>query len=199
MVNKGRLAKLAVSLGIKGIICVICLSSVAFALVTYTSTVTTNPTVQLTQGATTDTWSIYVNEVNQVRYLPGGFSPSTLDTQDPATYAVKVVTDANKVCAVKVELPTAMDPAKFSRFDITICSSSDGVSWGSETLYAASTGATTKAAVDGLTPGDVGYIHQVISTTKYYEVKVTYSYDLVDNDAQIPMTFKFTPLPQNGF
>ncbi len=59
--------------------------------------------------------------------------------------------------------------------------------------YASSTGGTTKASIDGLTPGDAAYVHQAVSTTKYYEIQVTYSYDKVDDKTQIPVTFQFTP------
>jgi hypothetical protein len=204
MINKGKLLKLFASLGIKGILCLICLliclASVSFALVTYTSTVAITPTVQLSVGTTTASWTIYVNEVNQVQYMPGGASETTLNTGDTSTYAFKVVTDANKVCAVKVELTTAMDPSKFSNFDITVLSNSTaGGSWGAETLYTGSTGTSTTLSIDGLTQGAAAYIHQGISTTKYYEIQVTYSYDKVDDTTPITATFQFTPFPQNGF
>jgi hypothetical protein len=45
--------------------------------------------------------------------MPGGASATTLNTGDTSTYAFEVVTDANKVCAVEVELTTAMDPPNF--------------------------------------------------------------------------------------
>jgi len=195
---KRRLLKIIVSLGVKGVLCLICLSSVCFALVTYTSSVTISPMVQLGVGTATASWDIYVNEVNQTRYMPGGFSEPTLNTGDINTYGFKVTTDANKVCAVKVTINTQMDNAKFSNFNITILSSTGGA-WGAETLYSASTGGTTKTSIDGLTQGDAAYIHQAVSTTKYYEILVTYSYDLVSDNTQIPVTFQFTPLPQAGF
>jgi predicted peptidase len=130
--------------------------------------------------------------------MPGGFSEPTLSTGDTGTYAFKVVTDANKVCAVKVELTSAMNASKFSNFDITVQSWTGGA-WGAETLYAASTGGTTKASINGLTLGDAAYIHQDISLTKYYEIQVTYSYDKVNETSQIPVTFQFTPLPLDVF
>ncbi len=198
MAKQSRFFKLFVSLGIKGIVCILCLASVGVALVTYTAQITATPTLQLAQGATTATWTLYVNEVDQVRYMPGGFTEATLDTGDSATYCFRVVTDAQKVCAVKVELTAAMDSEKFSKFDITVRSSTGGA-WGAETLYAASTGAGTKAAIDGLTLGDAGYVHQAVSSTVYYEVKVTYSYDLVDDQTPIPITLRLTPLPQDSF
>jgi hypothetical protein len=201
MVKKSKLLKLIVSLGIKGVICIVCLASVGFALVTYDGTVTTTPTQQLTVGTIDSAWKIYVNEVNQVRYVPGDpdqFTLPTLNTADTGTYSFKVVTDANKVCAIKVGLTTAMDITKFSKFDITVSSSSGGA-WGAETLYAASTTGTTKAAVNGLVQDDVAYIHQTTSATKYYEIKVTYSYDLVDDNTAIPVHLQLVPLPQNDF
>lgn len=198
MANKRKIFKLFVSLGVKGLLCIVCLAAVGFALVTYTNSVTISPKIQLSIGETTASWNIYVNEVDQVRYMPGGSSQPTLNTADSSTYSFKVTTDAYKVCAVKVELTTAMDVSLFSKFQITVLSST-GDAWGAETLYAASTGATTKAYVDGLTPGDAAYIHQDISTVSYYIIQVTYSYDLVSQDTQIPITFQFTPLPQDGF
>lgn len=198
MVKKSKLFKLFVLLGFKGILCIICLASVGAALVTYTSSITATPTLQLTQGATTATWTLYINEVNQVRYLPGGFTEPTLNTADTTTYCFKVVTDTHKVCAVNVELTAAVDAAKFSRFDITVLSSTGG-SWGAETLYSGATGTGTKTAIDGLTPGDAGYVHQASSSTVYYLIKVTYSYDLVDYNDAIPITVRLTPLPQDDF
>ena len=91
-----------------------------------------------------------------------------------------------------------MDPLKFSKFDITV-SSSTGGAWGTGTLYAASTGGTTKDAVDELIQGDAAYVHQTNSDTKYYEIKVTYSYNLVDDNNPIPVVLKLTPLPQDSF
>jgi hypothetical protein len=198
MVNKRKLFKMLCSLGIKGILCLICLGAVGFALVTYTNTVTISPTIQLSVGQTTASWTIYVNEVDQVRYMPGDFSQPTLSTADSTTYSFKVTTDAYKVCAVKVELTTAMDPDLFSTFQITVLSSTGGA-WGTQTLYSAPTGGTTKDYVDGLTPGDAAYIHQGLSTVNYYLIEVTYSYDLASQNTQIPVTFQYTPLPQDGF
>ncbi len=198
MVTRRKLVKLFVSLGVKGIVCIVCLAAIGYALVTYSNSVTISPTIQLSIGETTASWTIYVNEVDQVRYMPGGFTQPTLNTADSTTYSFKVTTDAHKVCAIKVELVTAMDPAKFSKFQITVLSST-GDTWGAETLYSAATGATTKNYVDGLVQGDAAYIHQDLSTVSYYLVQVTYSYDLVSQSTQIPITFQFTPLPQDGF
>jgi hypothetical protein len=198
MANKRKLYKLFMSLGVKGALCLICLVAVGFSLVTYTSSVVISPMEQLSVGERNASWNIYVNEVNQTRYMPGGFSEPTLNPSDTSTYAFRVVTDSNKVCAVEVQLSSAMNASEFSNFEITVLSSTGG-SWGQEPLYAASTGTTAKAYIDGLVQGSTAYIHQDVSTVKYYLVQVTYSYDLVNQTSQIPMTFQFTPLPQDGF
>jgi hypothetical protein len=198
MMNKRKFLKLFVSIGVKGALCLICLAAVGFALFTYTGSVVVTPVQQLSVGAASASWSIYVNEVNQVRYMPGGFSEPTLNPSDTSTYAFKVVTDSQKVCAVEVQLSSNVNAGEFSNFTITVLSSTAG-SWGQEPLYAAATGATTKAYINGLVQGDAAYIHQDLSTTKYYLIQVTYSYNLVNATSQIPVTFEFTPLPLNGF
>jgi len=198
MVSGRKIRAILLALGLKGILCLTCLSVLTFALVTYSETATITPTQQLTVGATTASWTIYVNEVDQVKYLPGGPSESTLNTSDTSTYAFKVVTDSTKVCAVKIELTAAADDEKFSKFEITVRSSTGGA-WSDETLYEASTGATTAANINGLLAGQAAYIHQITSTTKYYEIKVTYSYDMVDSTTELPITFQYTPLPQDNF
>jgi hypothetical protein len=189
--------KLKTILGVKGFLCLVSMTMIAFALVAYTAIVTINPTQQFTIGATTDTWTVYVNEVNQVRYLPGASSQPTFDSGNSNTYAFSVVTDAYKVCAVKIELSSAMNSSKFSNFDITV-DYWDGDSWETATLYNAATGSTTVTEIDGLTTTS-GYIHQTVSTTTYYLVKVTYSYDLGDDTNQVTATFQYTPFPQDSF
>lgn len=201
MPNRKKLLKILIGIGAKGVLCIICLAAVGFSLVTYTSTATISPVVQLTTGQTTASWNIYVNEVGQVRYMPGGFTEPTLNTGDTSTYAFEVVTDAYRVCAVQIELTQQVDDTMFSEFEITVLSSTGGA-WSSQPLYAASTGSTTISYIDGLqgaSDSTIGYIHQAVSTTEYYIIQVTYSYDLVDQNTQIPVTFQFTPLPQVGF
>lgn len=198
MPNRKKLLKLFVSLGIKGVLCMICLAAVGFSLVAYQSTVAISPVVQLTTGQTTASWNIYVNDVDQVRYMPGGFSEPTLDTTDTSTYAFEVITDAYRVCAVEIQLTAPVDDTEFSEFQITVLSSTGGA-WSPAQLYAASTGSTTLSYIDGTAPGATGYIHQPLLTTEYYIIQVTYSYDLTDQNTQIPVTFQFTPLPQVGF
>jgi hypothetical protein len=194
----GTIRKIGVILGLKGILCIASLTMVAMALLTYTAVVTINPTRQFTIGATTSSWSVYVNDVNKLGYLPGGLAEPTFNSGDPTTYAFKAVTDANKVCAVKIELTAAVNSSKLSNFNITV-QSWTGSAWANETLYASSTGSATKSYIDGLTPGDSGYVHQDLSATKYYLIRATYSYDKTDETTQVTVTFQYTPLPQNSF
>ena len=60
-----------------------------------------NPKQQLFKGETTASWFVYINQINVAGYLPGGSSEPTLNTSDTSTYAFKVETDSNKVCAVE--------------------------------------------------------------------------------------------------
>ncbi|HMK95467.1 MAG TPA: hypothetical protein VK536_08740 [Candidatus Limnocylindrales bacterium] len=198
MSNKRRLLKLFVSPSLKVALCLVCLVAVSFALVIYSGSVVINPVEQLSIGASSTSWNIYVNEVNQTRYMPGGFTEPTLNQSDTSTYAFRVVTDQYKVCAIKVQLSTAMSSSEFSNFNITVLSSTGG-SWAQEPLFTAANGSTNKAFINGTVQGDAAYIHQDLSTTKYYLIQVTYSYDLVNATAQIPVTFEFTPLPANSF
>lgn len=191
-------------LGLKGILSLICMTTIVVALVTYTAGITIDPTRQFSSGAATANWTIYVNEVDALRYLPGdgvlaGASQPPFDAGNASTYAFRVVTDAAQGCAIKLELTAAVNTSKFSRFEIT-ARKWDGVSsWVVETLYHAATGSTAKSAVDGLLGGDSAYIHQLTSTDAYYALQVTYSYDLVDTDAQMTVTIQYTPLPQGSF
>jgi hypothetical protein len=190
--------KIRAILGVKGLLCLISLIMIALALVTYTASVTITPVKQFTIGATSDSWTVYVNDVDKMRYLPGGSSEPTCNPSNPNTYAFYVATDANQVCAVKIELTSAVNSSKFSKFQITV-KYWTGSAWADATLYAGPTGGTTKAYIDGLTSGDAGYIHQDFSSTGYYLICVTYSYDLVDETTQVAVTFQYTPLPQNSF
>ena len=115
-----KIKKIGAVLGIKGVLSIASLTTIAIALVVYTVAVTVTPSQQFTIGATSDSWTVYVNDVNQARYLPGGSAQPTFNASDTNTYAFKVVTDANKVCAVKIELTSAMNSSKFSSFAITV-------------------------------------------------------------------------------
>jgi len=185
-------------LGIKGVLCTISLAMIVVALIIYTASVAITPTLQFSTGAVSASWTVYVNDVNKARYLPGGATESTFNASNPNSYAFKVVTDANQVCAVKIELTSAVNASKFSNFNITL-EYWNGAAWVSGTLYDAATGSTAKSYIDGLTAGDAGYVHQDISTTQYYLIKVTYSYDKVDETTQVVATFQYTPLPQGSF
>jgi hypothetical protein len=198
--------KLRELLGVKGLLCLASLIVVALALVSYTATVTIAPTAQFTIGATTATWTIYVNDVDEIRYLPGTGTPSgsqqpgAPSDPDPNTFAFKVVTDSARVCAVNITLSSAVSSSKFSKFQITVMFwNSTSSAWQDETLYANATGSTTKAYIDGLISGDHAYVHHAASLTRYYLIKVTYSYDLVDETDSVTVTFEYTPLPQSSF
>lgn len=198
--------KLSAVLGIKGALCLASLTVVALALVSYTATVTIAPTTQFTIGATTATWTIYVNDVEQLRYLPGAGTPSgsqqpgAPSDDDPNTFAFKVVTDAARVCAVNITLTSVVNSSKFSKFEIRVMWwNSTASAWQDETLYAGATGSTTKSYIDGLTSDDAGYVHHAASLTRYYLIKVTYSYDLVDATTSVTVIFQYTPLPQASF
>ena len=192
-----KFKKIGAILGTKGVLAVASLMTVAVALVVYSAALTITPTQQFTIGASSDSWSVYINEVNEVRYLPGGDSAPTLDTGDTSTYAFRVVTDANKVCAIQIEMASAMDSALFSNFDITV-NYWDGVAWAATTLYDSNTGSTAITEIDGLTT-NAGYIHQAAGADVYYLVVVTYSYDLVDDTTQVIANLQYTPLPQDDF
>jgi hypothetical protein len=193
-----KVKKIGAILGIKGVLSVASLMTIALALVVYSAAVTITPTLQFTIGASSDSWTVYINEVNEVRYLPGGDSEPTFDSGDTSTYAFRVVTDASKVCAVKIELTSAMDSSRFSNFDITV-NYWTGAAWASATLYDSNTGSTTITEIDGLSAGDAGYLHQTASADVYYLVEVTYSYDLVDTTTQVTANFQYTPLAQDDF
>ena len=196
-----KIKKLGAVLGLKGILCIAALTTVALALVNYTTTVTITPVKPFTQGATTDDWTIYVNDVDQVRYLPGEGTPagSTVPASSPNgadTYAFKVDTDAGRSMAVNITLTSAVDNTTFSKFEITVSfwNATDS-SWDDATLYNAQTGGSAKSYIDGLT-NDYGYIRQSVSTSRYYLIKITYSYDLLETTTAISVDFNYTPLPQ---
>jgi len=193
-----KIKKIGAVLGVKGVLSVASLMTIAVALVVYSAAVTINPTQQFTIGASSDTWNVYVNEVDEVRYLPGGDSEPTFDSGNTSTYAFRVVTDASKVCAVKIELTSAMNTSKFSEFTIT-ANYWTGAAWASATLYDSNTGSTTITEIDGLSAGDAGYLHQTASADVYYLVEVSYSYDLVDDTTQVTANFQYTPLAQDSF
>jgi len=197
----GKMRKIRLLIGLKGILSIACLTTVALALVVYTASVTMTPQYQFSQGATADTWNLYLNEVDQVRYMPGGaVAPWPVDG-DLASYAFKVVTDGNKVCAIAVRAASAVS-AKFVKFDIRVKYWNIATdTWDYDQLYESATGLATKSWINGLDATDVGYIHQALSSTVYYLVEVTYTYD-ISNLAQFTQetaTFEFTPYAASGF
>lgn len=190
-------------LGVKGLLCFASLTMIALALLTYTAIVVITPTPQLAVGSTSASWIVYVNDIDETRYLPGSGSPPgsaepVLNTSDPNTYGLEVTTDASKVCAVKIELASAVNSSKFSKFEIT-AKRWNGSAWEPEILYNSSTGSSSKPYIDGLALGDTGYLHQTTSQTSHYLLAATYSYDLVDEATPVTVDFQYTPLPQDGF
>ncbi len=200
--GKDLIKKVSAILGLKGVLCLFSLSIVTLALVSYTATVTITPVNPLTQGATAEDWTIYINDIDEVRYLPGAGTPagSTVPSTSPNggsdTYAFKVDTDAGRSMAVNVTLTSPVNNTKFSKFEISVLfwNASDS-SWDDATLYDAPTGGSTKPYIDGLT-NDYGYIQQSVSTSRYYLMKVTYSYDLVETTTVVTVSFNYIPLPQ---
>jgi hypothetical protein len=185
-----KLRKISALLGIKGLLAVASLTTIAVALVAYTASVTITPTTQFTLGAATDSWTVYVNDVNQVRYLPGGSTPPV----DGSTYAFTLDT-MNRDCAVQIELTAAMSSSLFSNFDITVMYWQSGSGWTSATLYDSATGGSPISSIDGTTT-NAGFIRQGLGTgPTSYLVQVTYSYDLVDTTTAVTATFQYTPLP----
>jgi len=190
-------------LGLKGIIAIASLMIIVAALVSYTATVTITVVSQLTQGKASQAWDISPNDVNEVRYLPAattvGDSLPTFSAGDSDTWAFKVVTDANKVCAVKIELTAAVNNTKYSKFEITVMwYNTTALAWQDATLYTAASGGTTKSYINGRTdPVDSGYIRQGLSDTRYYLIKVTYSYDVDENADSV--TFQYTPYALDSF
>lgn len=190
--------KLGAILGVKGFLCLASLITIGLALMVYTASITITSTQQFTEGALSDSWTVYINDVDEVRYLPGGSTEATFNASDANTYAFKVMTGAQKNCSVKIELMSAVNSSKFSKFEIT-ANYWNGSAWDDETLYDAATGSTARSYIDGLTSGDAGYIHQSGSVTRYYLIKVTYSYDIVDETTQVTVIFQYTPFPQDSF
>jgi len=195
--------KLRAILGVKGFLCLVSLIMVVLALVTYTAVITITPTKQFNLGATTASWTVYINEVDEVRYLPGTGTPAGSNPPvgspvgDPTKYAFNVTTDAGGACSVKIELTSAVDNLKFSKFEIRVkWWNTTSAAWEDATLKDAETGGSNKTFINGLTGGDVGYIQHAASTTRCYLIWVTYSYDLVDTTTDVTVTFQYTPLPQ---
>ena len=189
--NKAK--KLGALLGIKGVLAISSLATIALALVVYTASVTITPTTQFTLGASADSWSVYVNDVDEVRYLPGGDSaPSAIG--DTSTYAFRV-NSLTRGCVVQIELTSAMSSSLFSKFEITV-SYWTGSGWAQATIYNAATGGSTISYIDGTTTTAYGFIRQAAgSGDTYYLVEVTYSYDLVDTTTSVTAEFQYTPLP----
>ncbi len=172
--------------------------AVAVTLSSYTTTLTITGVKQLSQGASTSSWTVYVNEQNQIQYVPGATSEPIFNPDDTSTYAFNVTTDANKACSVEINLalPVSSD---FSSFEITVLYWT-GSAWSSAQLYTTATGSTPLTFIDGTMSSTSGYIQQAVSTSTYYLVEVTYTYTQA-NPPNTPYTvdFVFTPLPEAPF
>jgi hypothetical protein len=186
-----RIRKIRALLGVKGLLAIASLTSIALALVVYTASVTITPTAQFTLGASSDSWTVYINEVNQVRYLPGGDTPPSTG----ATNAFSLDT-TNRGCAVQIELTSAMNSAVFSNFDITVMYYDATIpGWTSAQLYDSASGGSPITSIDGLTT-NAGFIRQALGTgATSYLIRVTYSYDIVHDTTGVTATFQYTPLP----
>ena len=185
-----KIRKISALLGIKGLLAVASLTSIAVALVFYSCAVTITPQTQFTMGPTTFAWNVMVNDVNAVRYLPGG-------TAVPATAANYAFSfdDMGRDSAVQIQLTSAMSGGLFSNFDITVMYYDSGTGWTTAQLYDSETGGTAITSLSGLstTPG---FIRQASGTSATsYLIQVTYSYDIVDDTTPVTATFQFTPLP----
>lgn len=168
--------------------------AIAVDLFSYTTTLTIQPVKQLSQGASTASWTIYVNDQDQTQYVPGATSQPTFDAADSSTYAFNVTTDANKACAVEINLAEAMSSSDFSDFQITVLHWT-GSAWSPSTLYTTATGSTPLTYIDGLTTTP-GYIHQAVSTSTYYLVAITYTYIQENPGAPYTVHLQYTPLPE---
>jgi hypothetical protein len=198
------LRKLRAILGVKGSLCLLSLAMVVLALVAYTATVTITPAKLFTVGATTDSWTVYVNDYNETRYLPSsasvpaGSSPPIGPPAigDPSSFAFHVSTGTDKACAVNITMSTPANNNTFSSFQITV-KSWTGLTWNDIAIYDAPTGGSAKSFIRGTNAtNDFGYVQHPVSTSTFYVICVTYSYDLVDTIDVVTVTFQYTPLPQ---
>ena len=190
--------KLRAILGVKASLCLFSLAMVVLALVAYTATVTITPTKLFTVGVTTDSWTVYVNDYNETRYLPNnGSTPAgSYPPNDASSYAFYVSTGADKNCSVNITMSTPADNNTFSSFQITVKQWS-APAWVATNIYDAPTGGNIKSFIRGTNAtNDFGYVQHPISTSTYYVICVTYSYDLVDTTDVVTVTFQYTPLPQ---
>ena len=165
----------------------------------YTQNITMNAVRQLTVGTSSASWTIYVGEVDQTKYVPGIYTEPTLDANDPNTYAFSVVTDANEMCAVKINLTSYLPSANFTDVMITVLTNSSATgNWVPAQLYTDASGTTPKSFIDATdaTPGDAGYIVQGVSTVAYYLIEVQYTYDKVDYAGPYNTALQYTPIPQ---
>ena len=192
-------------IGVKGMICLVALIVIVVAQLTYTATVNISVgTTGYSLGKSLESWTIYTNDENEVRYLPGagtgGNATPTFNAGDSDTWAFKVTTDTVKGLAVKIELVDYTKTQNFSRFEITAWYNTTGTAWQSAQLYDGPTSsAGTKSLINGTLSGDSGYIHQARAASgtleRYYLIRVTYSYN--STAAGPSVQFRYTPTPED--
>lgn len=170
--------------------------AIGMELFFYTTTLTITPYKQLSQGASTASWTVYVNDFDQTQYVPGATSEPAFNAGDSSTYAFNVTTDANRACSVEINLAEAMPSSDFSNFNITVLYWT-GSAWATATLYDSATGGAPISYIDGLTT-NAGYIQQAVSTSTYYLVAINYSYIQLNPSAPYTVDLQFTPLPESS-
>ena len=196
--------KLKAALGIKGFLCIASLITIALAFMVYYADVIITPKTLFTMGVASDSWTVYVNDYNETRYLPnngtapaGSFPPNGSPGGNPSSYAFYVSTGADKACAVNITMETPADNNTFSSFQITVKQWVRGTGWVNASLYDAATDGSTKDFIRGTNAtNDFGYVQQSGIASTYYLMCVTYSYDIVDTISQVTVTFQYTPLPR---
>ncbi|TRO51290.1 hypothetical protein E2P61_06545 [Candidatus Bathyarchaeota archaeon] len=185
-----KIRKISAVLGIKGLLAVASLTSIAIALVVYSTAVTITPANQFTMGPATYSWNVYINDQNAVRYLPGDTAPPSTGS----TYAFSL-NDLGTDCAVQIQLTSAMSSGLFSNFDITVMYYDTTLGWTTAQLYDSAIGGSTLTSINGLntTPGFIRQAAGAGATS--YLIRVTYSYDIVGATTPVTATFQYTPLP----
>jgi hypothetical protein len=167
--------------------------AVAEMLTTYTTTISITGFIQLSQGATTSSWTVYPNEI-ATQYVPGGASEPTFNPDATSTYAFNVTTDSHEACSVEINLAAPVS-SDFSSFQITVLRWT-GSEWSSATLYAAATGGSTITYIDGTQTNAVGYVREVISSSTYFLVEIAFNYTPTGTPGTYTVNLQFTPYPE---
>lgn len=195
----------------KGLMATLSVLAVAIALVSYTATVTININSSFTVGATTATWDVYLNDVAQLRYLPGSTATPRGSAElgsGTTNNAFSVVDDGAQGTAVNITLTTLMSATQFSQFQITVKQwNATSSSWQAgtplSTLYTTQTGTTTMTFIQGLSGGagqTFGFLHilKTQTTTVYFEIVVTYTVNATSAGTATAV-FSYTPTRTSAF